>query len=79
MPLTVPLPAIDRPGGRPLADHLKVAPAWVSVAVMAMSAMDSPNPSDWLPGLLTETLFDEAGLAEFDETGLAAGAELVMA
>ena len=46
---------IDRPLGRPVADHVKVWPAWESVAVNWRLTCVRRGV-DWLPGLLTVTV-----------------------
>src|SRR5215469_887958 len=46
---------IDRPLGRPVADHVKVWPAWESVAVIWRLTCVRRGV-DWLPGLLTVTV-----------------------
>jgi hypothetical protein len=50
---------IDRPLGRPVADHVKVWPAWESVAVIWRLTCVRRGVV-WLPGLLTVTVLTAA-------------------
>jgi hypothetical protein len=47
--------SIDSPAGRPVADQARVAVDDESVAVTSIGVMAEPEPSDWSPGLVTET------------------------
>ena len=47
---------IDSPVGRPAADHVRVAPDWVSVAELVTAVMAVPVTADLLPGLATVTV-----------------------
>ena len=47
---------IDRPAGRPLADQVRVAPTWVSVAELPSPAMAVPEVDVWVAWPLTVTL-----------------------
>ena len=49
---------IDRPAGRPVADQVNVAPAWVSVAESDTAVMAEPVTAVLLPGLVTDTVLD---------------------
>src|SRR5215831_17985488 len=51
---------IDRPAGRPVADHVRVWPAWESVAVIWRLTCVCPGVV-WLPGLLTVTVLAQPG------------------
>ena len=44
------------PAGSPVADQVRVAPDWESVAESVTAVMALPETFDWLPGLATETL-----------------------
>ena len=57
---------IDRPAGRPVADQVKVAPDWVSVAVVVSGVIAVPETLDWLPGLATATVLVTVQLNEVD-------------
>ena len=50
-----PLELMDRPVGSPVADQVKLAPVWVSVAVAVRVEMALPAVLDLLPGLVTDT------------------------
>ena len=57
VPETVPVDVlIDRPAGRPVADQVKVAPDWLSVAELVSGVMAEPVTFVWLPGLVTATV-----------------------
>jgi hypothetical protein len=47
---------IDRPAGSPVADQVKVAPDWLSVAEFGTALIAVPVTADLLPGLATVTL-----------------------
>jgi N-acetylglutamate synthase/N-acetylornithine aminotransferase len=47
--------SMARPAGRLVADHVSVAVDVESVAVTSTGVMAEPEPSDWSPGLVTET------------------------
>ena len=47
---------IDSPAGRPVADQVRVAPDWESVAESVTGVMAVPETEDWLPGLATATV-----------------------
>jgi len=49
---------IDRPAGRPVADQVRVAPDWESVAESVTGVMAVPETSDWLPGPVTAMVLD---------------------
>ncbi len=56
VPVMVPVAELtDRPAGRPLADQVKLAPAWVSVALLARAVMAVPETLARVPGLATDT------------------------
>ena len=57
MPVIEPVEVlIDRPAGRPVADQVRVAPDWESVAELATAVMAVPVTADLLPGLATATV-----------------------
>src|ERR1700689_4653342 len=57
VPETVPVPELmERPAGSPVADQVRVAPDWLSVAELVSGVMALPEPLAWLPGLATETV-----------------------
>ena len=57
-PVMVPLSEpIDRPAGRPVADHVTGVPAEESVALLAKAVMAAPARADWPPGLVTVMAF----------------------
>jgi len=47
---------IDRPAGSPVADQVKVAPDWLSVAEFGTALIAVPVIELLLPGLVTATL-----------------------
>jgi hypothetical protein len=47
---------IERPAGRPVADQVSVAPAWVSVAELVSGVMAEPAPEDWADLPVTVTV-----------------------
>ena len=57
VPLTTPVVAlIDKPAGRPVADHVRVAPGSESVALGTNGVMAVPVVANWVPGLPTVTV-----------------------
>lgn len=57
-PVMVPVAAeMDRPAGRPVADHVMVATGEESCASSVMAATARPATSNWLPGLVTVMVF----------------------
>ncbi len=57
VPVTDPVVAlINSPAGSPVADHVNVAPDWVSLAEFVTVEMAVPVTDDCVPGLTTETL-----------------------
>jgi len=67
VPVTVPVAwSIDSSAGRPVADHVSVAPDWESVAEAATGAMGAPERSDRSPGPVTTTalVMDQVNVAE---------------
>ena len=57
VPVMVPVEElIESPAGRPVADQVRVAPDWESVAEAARPLMAEPVVDDWLPGLATDTV-----------------------
>ncbi len=59
VPLMVPEdPLIDSPAGRPVADQVKVAPDWESVADSVTGVMAEPVTEAWFPGLVTATVLE---------------------
>ena len=48
--------AMDSPAGRPVADQVRLAPAWVSVAWSAKAVMRLLPVLDWGAGALTVTV-----------------------
>jgi hypothetical protein len=57
VPVMVPVEAsMDSPAGSPVADQVRVAPDWESVAALSSAAMGEPDTSDWAPGLVTDTV-----------------------
>ena len=48
--------AIESPGGRPMADHVKVWPVWESVAELVSGVMAVPVMADWFAGCVTDTV-----------------------
>ena len=57
MPLIVPVEElIESPAGRPVADQVRLAPDWVSVAESVTGVMAVPESEDLLPGLATVTV-----------------------
>ena len=58
VPATVPVAvSMDRPAGRPLADHEAiVAVGDEPVALLPRAVMGVPARLDWLPGLVTPTV-----------------------
>ena len=46
----------ESPAGSPVADHVSVAPAWVSVAEDVSTLIGDPDVEDWAPGLATATV-----------------------
>ena len=59
VPVMVPVEElIDSPAGRPVADQVRVAPDWESVAEFVTALMAEPVIDDWLPGLATDTVLE---------------------
>ena len=57
VPLIVPVDElIDSPAGRPVADQVRVAPDWESVAESVTGVMAVPVTEDLAPGLVTDTV-----------------------
>jgi hypothetical protein len=57
VPVTVPLDGLMvSPAGSPVADQVKVAPDWESVAELVRAVMTVPDTFVWLPGLVTATV-----------------------
>ena len=57
VPVMVPVaPSIDSPAGRPVTDHVSVAPDEVSVAELWRALMADPDTWDWSAGVATETV-----------------------
>jgi hypothetical protein len=57
VPVTVPVDELmERPAGSPVADQVRVAPDWESVAELDSAAMAVPVTALWLPGLATVTV-----------------------
>ena len=61
-----PLELTDSPVGRPVELQVKLAPVWVSVAILRSGVMAMPVVLDLLPGLATDTApaIDQVKLAE---------------
>ena len=47
---------IESPAGRPVADQVRVAPDWESVAESDSVVIGEPVTADWCPGLATATV-----------------------
>src|ERR1700729_3766076 len=57
VPVMVPVPELmDSPAGSPVADQVRVAPDWLSVAELVTGVMAAPVTLDLPPGLVTETV-----------------------
>src|ERR1700729_3742056 len=57
VPVMVPVPELmDSPAGSPVADQVRVAPDWLSVAELVSGVMAPPDWLAWLPGLVTDTV-----------------------
>ena len=75
----VPAPeAMTSPAGRPLADQVRLAPLWVSVALRCRAVMALPDRSDWLAGVLTLTapVMAQVKLAEPEKAELSVTARV---
>ena len=61
-----PLELTDSPVGSPVELQVKLAPVWVSVAILRSGVMALPVVLDLLPGLATDTapVIDQVKLAE---------------
>ena len=67
VPVMAPVALLSvSPVGSPVADQVRVAPVWVSVALLASVVMALPAALDWAPGLVTATAptIDQVKLAE---------------
>ena len=59
VPVIVPVEELmASPAGSPVADQVRVAPDWESVAELVSGVMDEPVTLDWLPGLATATVLE---------------------
>jgi hypothetical protein len=57
VPVTAPVDQLtERPEAKPAASHVKLAPASVPVAELAMEAIGDPETSDCALGLVTVTV-----------------------